>query len=261
MAGVLIENISKFYFANGNRIQALDTVNLAIDDGEFICVVGHSGCGKTTLLNILAGFLKPSEGKITFNQFNSTNSLENDIGIVFQEYALFPWRTSIENVMFGLEMKGLSLTESKKIAQQYLELVHLGHAANIYPHQLSGGMRQRVAVARALAYDPDLLLMDEPFGALDAQTREHLQSLTEEIWLKTKKTVFYVTHNLSEATYLASKVVVMKANPGRIYKVIDIDLPRPRDPLSDEFVRIQRLLNNSIKDDDLIGKISIGDYE
>ena len=163
--------------------------------------------------------------------------------------------------MFGLEMKGLSLTESKKIAQQYLELVHLGHAANIYPHQLSGGMRQRVAVARALAYDPDLLLMDEPFGALDAQTREHLQSLTEEIWLKTKKTVFYVTHNLSEATYLASKVVVMKANPGRIYKVIDIDLPRPRDPLSDEFVRIQRLLNNSIKDDDLTGKISIGDYE
>jgi len=142
-----------------------------------------------------------------------------------------------------------------------LELVHLGHAANIYPHQLSGGMRQRVAVARALAYDPDLLLMDEPFGALDAQTREHLQSLTEEIWLKTKKTVFYVTHNLSEATYLASKVVVMKANPGRIYKVIDIDLPRPRDPLSDEFVRIQRLLNNSIKDDDLTGKISIGDYE
>jgi NitT/TauT family transport system ATP-binding protein len=163
--------------------------------------------------------------------------------------------------MFGLEMKGLSLTESKKIAQQYLELVHLGHAANIYPHQLSGGMRQRVAVARALAYDPDLLLMDEPFGALDAQTREHLQSLTEEIWLKTKKTVFYVTHNLSEATYLASKVVIMKANPGRIYKVIDIDLPRPRDPLSDEFVRIQRLLNNSIKDDDLTEKISIGDYE
>jgi NitT/TauT family transport system ATP-binding protein len=122
-------------------------------------------------------------------------------------------------------------------------------------------MRQRVAVARALAYDPDLLLMDEPFGALDAQTREHLQSLTEEIWLKTKKTVFYVTHNLSEATYLASKVVIMKANPGRIYKVIDIDLPRPRDPLSDEFVRIQRLLNNSIKDDDLTEKISIGDYE
>jgi NitT/TauT family transport system ATP-binding protein len=261
MSGVIIENISKFYLANGNKIQALDTVNLVIDDGEFICVVGHSGCGKTTLLNILAGFLKPSEGKITFNQSNSTNSLENDIGIVFQEYALFPWRTSIENVMFGLEMKGLSYAESKKIAQQYLELVHLGHAANIYPHQLSGGMRQRVAVARALAYDPDLLLMDEPFGALDAQTREHLQSLTEEIWLKTKKTVFYVTHNLSEATYLASKVVVMKANPGRIYKVIDIDLPRPRDPLSDEFVRIQRLLNNSIKDDDLTGKISIGDYE
>jgi NitT/TauT family transport system ATP-binding protein len=249
MSGVLIENVSKIYNANGQLTRALDSVNLSINDGEFVCVVGHSGCGKTTLLNILAGFLEPSEGKVTFTHSGRTAESENDIGVVFQEYALFPWRTSLENVMFGLEMKGTASAEAKRIALRYLQLVHLGHAADIYPHQLSGGMRQRVAVARALAYEPDLLLMDEPFGALDAQTRERLQSLTEEVWLKTGKTVFYVTHNLSEATYLASKVVVMKPNPGRVYKVLDIDLERPRDPLSDEFVRVQRYLNDMIKDD------------
>jgi len=249
VSAVLIKNVSKSYFAEGRITLALDAVNLEIQDGEFVCVVGHSGCGKTTLLNILAGFLTPSDGTIVFKKDGSETSAENDIGVVFQEYALFPWRTSLKNVMFGLEMQGRSLNESRKIAQKFLELVHLGHVADVYPHQLSGGMRQRVAVARAMAYEPALLLMDEPFGALDAQTRERLQSLTEEIWLKTKKTVFYVTHNLSEATYLASKVVVMKPNPGRIHKVLNIDLPRPRDPLSDDFVHIQRTLNDLIKDD------------
>lgn len=249
MSAVKIENVSKSYVANGKTIHALRQVNLDIADGEFVCVVGHSGCGKTTLLNILARFIDPTEGTVSFDTDRPSVNNNSDIGVVFQEYALFPWRTALENVMFGLEMKGGDSRENKAIARRFLELVHLSDSADIYPHQLSGGMRQRVAVARALAYDPALLLMDEPFGALDAQTRERLQTLTEEVWLKTKKTIFYVTHNLSEATYLASRVVVMRPNPGRIHTVIDIDFPRPRDPLSDDFIAIQRHLTELIRDD------------
>jgi NitT/TauT family transport system ATP-binding protein len=209
--------------------------------------VGHSGCGKTTLLNILAGFLEPTSGSIVIGESGVAGG--DDIGVVFQEYALFPWRTAVGNVEFGLEMRDVPTKERQLKARQFLDLVHLGHVAHTYPHQLTGGMRQRVAVARALAYDPALLLMDEPFGALDAQTRERLQSLTEEIWQKTKKTVFYVTHNLSEAVYLASRIVVMRPHPGRIHEVIAVDLPRPRDPLSPEFVELQRYITELIKDD------------
>ena len=224
-------------------------MSLDISDGEFVCVVGHSGCGKTTLLNILAGFIHPSSGQVLVDGKLQSGNPE-DIGVVFQEYALFPWRTALGNAEFGLEMRGVPRHERRSRAMRFLELVHLQHAADIYPHQLSGGMRQRVAVARALAYDPALLLMDEPFGALDAQTREHLQSLTEEIWLKTRKTVFYVTHNLGEAVYLADRVVVMRPDPGRIHEIVTVSLPRPRDPLSAEFVEIQRYITSLIKQDD-----------
>ena len=181
--------------SDAERYTALEDVSLDVHQGEFLCVVGPSGCGKTTLLNILAGFLKPSEGKITFDQSISKNTLENDIGIVFQEYALFPWRTSIENVMFGLEMKGLSLEESKKIAHQYLELVHLGHAANIYPHQLSGGMRQRVAVARALVGRPKLILADEPTAALDKVSCLEVINMLKEWANEYGSAVVVVTHD------------------------------------------------------------------
>lgn len=249
MAAVTIRAVGKQYAVNRKHVVALEDVSLDIRDGEFICVVGHSGCGKTTLLNILAGFIGPSTGHVLVDGKKQSGN-PDDIGVVFQEYALFPWRTALGNAEFGLEMRGVPKRERRARAMHFLELVHLQHAADIYPHQLSGGMRQRVAVARALAYDPALLLMDEPFGALDAQTREHLQGLTQEIWLKTRKTVFYVTHNLSEAVYLADRVVVMRPNPGHIHEIVELSLPRPRDPLSAEFVEIQRYITSLIKQDD-----------
>ena len=239
MASVAIRSISKKYLTEGKSLLALDRVSFEIGDGEFVCVVGHSGCGKTTLLNILAGFDPPTDGEILIDG-KSHKSSNTSIGVIFQEYALFPWRTALRNVEFGLEMNGASRKEREDRARHFLELVHLADFADAYPHQLSGGMKQRVAVARAMAYDPALLLMDEPFGALDAQTRERLQALVQEIWQRTGKTIFYVTHNLSEAVYLAERIVIMTPNPGRVRKIVTVDLPRPRDALSPEFIELQR---------------------
>lgn len=239
VASVAIRSISKKYLTEGKSLLALDRVSFEISDGEFVCVVGHSGCGKTTLLNILAGFDPPTDGEILIDG-KSNKSSNTSIGVVFQEYALFPWRTALRNVEFGLEMNGASRKEREDRARHFLELVHLADFADAYPHQLSGGMKQRVAVARAMAYDPALLLMDEPFGALDAQTRERLQALVQEIWQRTGKTIFYVTHNLSEAVYLAERIVIMTPNPGRVRKIVTVDLPRPRDALSPEFIELQR---------------------
>ncbi len=239
VASVAIRSISKKYLTEGKSLLALDRVSFEIGDGEFVCVVGHSGCGKTTLLNILAGFDPPTDGEILIDG-KSAKSSNTSIGVVFQEYALFPWRTALRNVEFGLEMNGASGKEREDRARHFLELVHLAEFADTYPHQLSGGMKQRVAVARAMAYDPALLLMDEPFGALDAQTRERLQALVQEIWQRTGKTIFYVTHNLSEAVYLAERIVIMTPNPGRVRKIVTVDLPRPRDALSPEFIELQR---------------------
>ncbi len=248
MANVSIKGLYKEFRTDNAVVPALRDVNLEIHDGEFLCVVGHSGCGKTTLLNILGGFLNPTRGELLIDGASSAQR-ELSIGVVFQEYALFPWRTALQNVAFGLEMHGMSKQEARDKARQLLRLVHLEDFADVYPHELSGGMRQRVAVSRAMAYEPDLLLMDEPFGALDAQTRERLQSLTEEVWQKTKKTVFYVTHNLSEAVYLGERIVVMRPRPGRIHEIVKVDLPRPRDPLSMEFVEIQRYITEAIMED------------
>ena len=239
MASVAIRSISKEYLTEGKSLLALDRVSFEIGDGEFVCVVGHSGCGKTTLLNILAGFDPPTDGEILIDG-KSNKSSNTSIGVIFQEYALFPWRTALRNVEFGLEMNGASRKEREDRARHFLELVHLADFADAYPHQLSGGMKQRVAVARAMAYDPALLLMDEPFGALDAQTRERLQALVQEVWQRTGKTIFYVTHNLSEAVYLAERIVIMTPNPGRVRKIVTVDLPRPRDALSPEFIELQR---------------------
>lgn len=247
MAQISVKDVSKSFVTDGRSVHALKNVSLDLADGEFVCVVGHSGCGKTTLLNILGGFLPPSSGQI-FIDGVSREKANASIGVVFQEYALFPWRTALQNVAFGLEMVGMNKGQARECAFGFLELVHLADFADAYPHQLSGGMRQRVAVARALAYEPGLLLMDEPFGALDAQTRQRLQSLTEEIWLATHKTVFYVTHNISEAVYLGGRVVIMRPKPGHIHDIAEINLPRPRDPLSDDFIKIQRHITREIRD-------------
>ena len=246
MSSISIRNLSQSYVTDVRTVCALADISLDIRHGEFVCVVGPSGCGKTTLLNILGGFVEPTSGEIFVDGVHRRDA-QLSIGVVFQEYALFPWRTALGNVEYGLEIQKVPKRERRERAMHYLHLVHLEDAANTYPHQLSGGMRQRVAVARALAYDPALLLMDEPFGALDAQTREHLQELTEEIWLTTGKTVFYVTHNLSEAVYLGERVIVMHPNPGRVHKIMVVDLPRPRDPLSASFVEIQRDVTEAIR--------------
>ena len=179
---VSIKNLEMEYTLKDRLVPALTDINLEIEDGEFLVVVGLSGCGKTTLLNILGGFFHPTGGSINLDGRPIEEAGRLNRAVVFQEYALFPWRTALGNVEFGLEMKGIQKEERLDIAMKYLELVHLEKFANFYPHNLSGGMRQRVAVARAYAYEPEFLLMDEPFGALDAQTREDLQSLTGEVW-------------------------------------------------------------------------------
>ena len=241
-----IKNLRKVYDTPERRVHALENINLDVEDGEFLCLVGLSGCGKTTLLNILAGFVEITAGHVMMDGKPLTE--DYDKGVVFQEYALFPWRTARKNVEYGLEVRKVSAEKRKQIALDLLRLVRLDDFADFYPHNLSGGMRQRVAVARALAFDPQVLLMDEPFGALDAQTREDLQELTVDVWQKTKKTVIYVTHNLSEAVYLGTRIVVFLPRPGRIREILPVSLPRPRQALSPEFVTIQQKLDHLIRE-------------
>ena len=202
--------------------------DLTVRDGEFLSVLGPSGCGKSTFLNILAGLVRQTGGDIHIDG-ESLSGVSRKLGVVFQGYALFPWRTVRENVEMGLEIRGVSRAERRREANLYLDLVGLVAFGDHYPHQLSGGMRQRVAIARSLAYRPEVLLMDEPFGALDAQTRESLQSELLNIWEDSAKTVVFVTHSIDEAIFLSDRVAVMTKGPGRVKAIIDVDLPRPRD--------------------------------
>ena len=207
------------------RFTALEDVTLDIGAGEFLVLVGPSGCGKSTLLDLLGGLSRPSSGRILLDGSPVTGP-GLDRGLVFQQYALLPWRTARGNVEFGLEAKRVARRERARRAREYLELVGLAGFEEHYPHELSGGMRQRVAIARSLAFDPEVLLMDEPFAALDAQTREALQDELLRIWTHTGKTVLFVTHSIDEAVYLGQRVAVMTSRPGRIKTVIDIDLDR-----------------------------------
>ncbi|MBV8840883.1 MAG: ABC transporter ATP-binding protein, partial [Alphaproteobacteria bacterium] len=219
-----------------------------LEQSEFLCIVGPSGCGKSTLLNLIAGFLNPSAGEIRIGG-KPVNGHGLDRGVVFQDFAqLFPWRTALGNVAFGLEMKGVPKAERDAIARQQLALVKLEKFCASYPHHLSGGMQQRVAIARALAYNPSVLLMDEPFAALDAMTRDDMQRLLADVWRETRKTIIYVTHNVAEAVYLADRVIVMTPHPGRVKAVIPIALPRPRDALSVEFLDYQKQMLNHLAD-------------
>jgi len=237
-----IRDVSLIYDTPGGKVPGVKDVSFNIAASEFICIVGPSGCGKSTLLNIIAGFLSPAAGEIRIGGKPVTGH-GMDRGVVFQDFAqLFPWRTALGNVTFGLEMKGVAKEEREKIAREQLRLVKLEKFTASYPHHLSGGMQQRVAIARALAYNPSVLLMDEPFAALDALTRDDMQRLLAEVWRETRKTVIYVTHNVAEAVYLADRVIVMSPHPGTVKAEIKITLPRPRDPLIAEFVDMQKEL-------------------
>src|SRR3954447_15776468 len=242
MAHIEISGVSLAYDTPAGRVEGVRDAQFAIEQSEFLCLVGPSGCGKSTLLNIIAGFLTPTSGEIKIAG-RKVDGHGMDRGVVFQDFAqLFPWRTALGNVAFGLEMKGMAKAEREEIAREQLRLVKLERFAQSYPHHLSGGMQQRVAIARALAYTPSVLLMDEPFAALDALTRDDMQRLLADVWRETRKTVIYVTHNVAEAVYLADRVVVMTPHPGRVKIELSIPLARPRDPLSVEFLQYQKSL-------------------
>jgi NitT/TauT family transport system ATP-binding protein len=240
MDHIEIRRVNYEYDANERAVTALRDVSFGVAESEFICVVGRSGCGKTTLLNILAGFLTPTKGDVLIGG-RAVSGRGLDRGVVFQDFAqLFPWRTAQRNVEFGLEMKGVPRDERAKTAQRFLGLVNLESFAGAYPHELSGGMQQRAAIARALAYNPSVLLMDEPFAALDALTRDEMQRLLVDVWRETRKTIVYVTHNVAEAVYLADRIVVLTPHPGTVKAEVRVTLPRPRDPLSVPFVECQK---------------------
>ncbi len=233
--------------------EVLRDISLTIPRGQFVAIIGPSGSGKSTLLNAIAGFIGPSSRDVTMGGSimigdSAPNAHALRCGVVFQEYALFPWRTARRNVEFSLEALDVPGPERARRSLQCLQQVGLGGAADLYPHQLSGGMKQRVAIARALAYDPSVLLMDEPLGALDALTREKLMSLIEKVWKETQTTVVYITHNVSEAVFLADRVLVLKANPGKVVLDLTIDLPRPRDALAADTIELERRLRAAIPD-------------
>ena len=253
MPHIEVSDVSLTYDTPSGKVPGVDGVSIDIEASEFLCIVGPSGCGKSTLLNIIAGFLSPTAGEIRIGGKVVTGH-GLDRGVVFQDFAqLFPWRTALGNVTFGLEMKGIGKAEREEIALRQLRLVKLEKFVQSYPHHLSGGMQQRVAIARALAYNPSVLLMDEPFAALDALTRDDMQRLLADVWRETRKTVIYVTHNVAEAVYLADRVVVMTPHPGRVKIELPIALARPRDPLSVEFLEYQKSLLQHLGQDAAAG--------
>jgi NitT/TauT family transport system ATP-binding protein len=212
----------------GEHHRAIDSLSLDVYENEFLCVVGPSGCGKSTLIAAIAGFLRPAAGQLSMDGRRITGP-GADRGVVFQEYALLPWNTVIDNVALGLKIRGVPRAERHEVARRFLGMTNLVGAAQKYPHELSGGMKQRVAIARALANEPRILIMDEPFAALDAQTREIMQSELLRIWRESGKTVLFITHQINEAIYLADRVIIFGARPGKVKETIKIDIPRPRD--------------------------------
>ncbi len=227
MTTLSLRNLSKTYFDPyaGAHVTAVHDVSLDVDKGEFVSVVGPSGCGKTTILNMIAGFIPYSGGEILLND-KPIDGPGPERGVVFQSFALFPWKTVLDNVGFGPKMRGVAKAERDRIAHEYLALAGLTHAANRYPNELSGGMQQRVGVVRALANHPDVLLMDEPFASVDAQTRMTLQEELTRIWQERRPTVIFITHDVPEAVFLANRVVVLSR--GRVLEQVQVDLPRPR---------------------------------
>ncbi|MDQ1813988.1 ABC transporter ATP-binding protein [Massilia sp. CCM 9210] len=236
-----VANVSKIFNAGEREVTALRDINLHIPDGQFVCLLGPSGCGKSTLLNAIAGFSLPSTGEIHANGARVT-SPGPDRGMVFQEYALFPWMTVEKNIGFGLGIKGMEPAAIDQRVGALLEMLSLSDFRHRFPKDLSGGMRQRVAIARVLALDSPIMLMDEPFGALDALTRRNLQDELLRIWADLKKTIVFVTHSIEEAIYLADRIIVMTYRPGTVKRDIIVELPRMRDPSSAAFNELKREL-------------------
>ncbi len=227
-AKISIEGVSKEFLMRDGLLSALDGIDIEIADGEFVCIVGPSGCGKSTLLNIIAGLTKPDRGRVLVDGSEVTGPGPDRV-IMFQESALFPWLSVAQNVEFGLKMRGMPDKERGRVAADYLRLVSMDHFGGSFVHELSGGMKQRVALARALAMEPDILLMDEPFAALDAQSRDQFHLELQRIWMKTKQTIVFVTHNVSEAVALGDRVIVLTYRPGRVKKEFRVAYPRPRE--------------------------------
>ena len=230
MSAIALEalGVRKAYTKNGQTLDILDVERFSVREGEFVTVIGPSGCGKSTFLHIVGGFIPPESGSIRVYG-KEVSGPGPDRGMMFQEFALFPWKTVAGNVAWGLEAQGVPREQIKTKVWTYLQITGLGEFSNHFPAELSGGMKQRVALARVLAIDPEVLLMDEPFGALDSQTREVMQEELIRLWEQTGKTIVFVTHDIEEAVFLGDRVVVLTARPGRIREEVKIDLPRPRD--------------------------------
>ncbi|PWB49659.1 MAG: ABC transporter ATP-binding protein [Candidatus Methanoperedenaceae archaeon] len=235
---IAIRDVTKLYSNNSHSLIALDAINLEIMDGEFFCLLGPSGCGKSTLLNIMAGFEKPTDGKVLIEGGEIAAPNPRYV-TVFQDYGIFPWRTVQENVEFGLEIKGIEVNERKKIAEVFIKMVGLVGFEMRHPIELSGGMKQRVSLARALAVNPEIIFMDEPFGAVDALTRMKLQEELVKIWREENKTIVFVTHDIDEAIYLGDRIAVMSSMPGRIKSLLDVPMNRPRLRTENDFLRIK----------------------
>jgi NitT/TauT family transport system ATP-binding protein len=251
--GIQIEEVGVSYQTASGAFEALKDINLKIEPGEFISIVGPSGCGKTTLLNVLAGFLKASTGEARLDGKPIT-APGPERGVVFQQYAIFPWLTVVQNVAFGLKLAANRTTHKRidEIVNRFIALVGLQDFKDSYPKELSGGMKQRVAIARAYAVNPQVLLMDEPFGALDAQTRQFMQESLLDILEEEKKTVVFITHGVEEATFLSTRVVMMAAKPGRIREIIPIDIPYPRKAsakTSAEFIKIRAAIDKVVREE------------
>jgi ABC-type nitrate/sulfonate/bicarbonate transport system ATPase subunit len=249
MAFLSIENISKVYERRGIGMLALDGVSLDVASDELICLLGVSGCGKSTLLQIVAGLEESTQGNVKIEGHTVQGKTHSEASAVFQEHGLFPWMTVRDNVAFNLKARGVSRKERFEIAAEFITLVGLNGFENRYPHELSGGMRQRVGIARAMTTRPKLLLMDEPFGALDAQTRGIMQAELLRILEKHPSAVLFVTHGVDEAILLADRVVIMSPRPGRIRRILEVPLARPRDPTSTEFAALVRAVLDEIHDD------------
>lgn len=251
--GIVVENVSMTYEGLAGRVEALRDVSLCVAPGEFISFIGPSGCGKTTLMNIIAGFLEPTSGQVLIDD-RKVIGPGPDRGVVFQQYAVFPWLTVRENVEFGLKLSAnhRSAAERREIVDRFIDLVGLRDFQSAYPKELSGGMKQRVAIARAYAVNPEVLLMDEPFGALDAQTRQFMQEALLKILERERKTVIFITHGVEEAAFLSSRVVVMATRPGRIRNEISIELDYPRDPAikrSPYFIEVRAEIERHVREE------------